>query len=512
MSQGSQQSHSYYVDDIPIMITEKWRLPPLPNISDELIRPFFKDRQTGIVDDESDHQGQYNFTLEQKVLDKIDEWKSLREKELYEREERLKLRREELQKRIEVEESRLKERLTQVTYPDEFSSSSSDEGDEQELKQESKQEDDQVYQGTFFDSILKPTVIQSRPSSATDVQQRAKRSQAGSLWSGRDNASKIELADFENDATDPFYNVELKTIDDLDVLAQVLKSSNLLHSKEKSKGKNKNDDNNKHEQEKGHVDQVKHESENKEINEPTTQVPVNGFVLPSPASVASSFQSYTSYASNYVNYCPVVSNGNQTFISATNGGFGNGFTVPVSLNSAYAPNYNTTYLPNVSYQQFNQHSYQPNPQEPQPVSNLMESKLRSKSVPDICQELDAEVKDSERRRIRNNSQSVETARNTAHNSRLMAENNSNDGVVATKNKNCDEFLKPLPIELQNLIRNISQMGFPIDLVFRVAEQFQGDDKRVSINISTGPRVIVLLGNLFFNPRAVALLGNLLFIA
>lgn len=454
MSKASQQqSHSYYVDDIPIVITDKWRLPPLPNIPEELVRPFFRHSDESVEGSQC-----YDFTLEQKVLDKIDEWKVVREREVQEREERLRARQEEKQRRIEAEESRLKERLTKVSYPspDEFSSSS----DEEEAH---PTEDDKVYQGTFFDSILKPTVIQSRPCSATDLQQRAKKSQAGSLWAGpgQDKANKIELADFENDATDPFYNVELKTIDDLDVLAQVLQSSNMLHSKD----------------EKGKIDQIKSEIQHKEQQQQLS----NGFVQ---SAVIPDNVYGTGYAPNYSNYVSTAS----SYVTPTNGGFGSGAFRPynqqqhqssplttTTYGNDYAPDYRSTATTYAAYEY--QQNYQQMQQDYQSnftASNLVESKLRSKSVPDIVQELENEVKDSERRRIRNNSQSTETARNTAHNAhRSMTENN-----------NCDDLLKKLPLELQALIKNISQMGFPLDRVFRVAEQFQGDDKKVSCNSSS----------------------------
>lgn len=497
MSHGSQQSHSFYVDDIPVVMTEKWRLPPLPNISKELVQSFYQGRA---VDDDDD-QGRYTFTLEQKVLAKIDEWKTLREQELSEREERMRAREVELQRQLEAEETRLKERLTQICYPspDDFSSSSDDE----------QPDETKAYQGTFFDSILKPTVIQARPESASDQQLRVKKSQTSSLWAtGKENVNKLELADFENDAPDPFYNVELKTIDDLDVLAQVLQSSHMLHSKEvraeakKAHAAKRAEEKASPSVEKGNVDQGKSELADKEQaveQPPPPQGVINGFrATASPSSIAPQPYQDLSYAPNYSSYyVPSNQQASLVYAPAANGGYTTG---GYSFNQSSLNNYGRSYASDYSaylsspyannridYQFNSQQQQQPNQMvdpgfSPPAPGSLAQSKLKSKSVPDIVQELENEVKDSERRRARNNSQSAETARNTINNAKAAAAvaNNSSE---ATKINSCDELLKTLPIEIQKLINNISQMGFPVDRVFRVAEQFQGDDKKVGLMFS-----------------------------
>lgn len=61
--------------------------------------------------------------------------------------------------------------------------------------------------------------------------------------------------------------------------------------------------------------------------------------------------------------------------------------------------------------------------------------------------------------------------------KILSGEQENNGNIKTNN--CDENLTKLPEDVQNLVRNISQMGFPQDRVCRVAEQFQGDDKKVS---------------------------------
>lgn len=174
--------------NIPIVLSDRWRLPALPVITEELVEKFFIPPLDGT---------EYSFVLEQKVLDKISQYEDACQRANAAREERIKMFQAEKCKR-------LGEQLTQVSYPspDEFSSSDEDVEEKAAPKK------------SHFE-ILMPTVL----SNSTLPQK---------LWNG--NAAKLELADFEHGA-DPFDNCELKTIDDLDLLAQVLKSSHVHSNK-----------------------------------------------------------------------------------------------------------------------------------------------------------------------------------------------------------------------------------------------------------------------------------------
>lgn len=55
----------------------------------------------------------------------------------------------------------------------------------------------------------------------------------------------------------------------------------------------------------------------------------------------------------------------------------------------------------------------------------------------------------------------------------------NDSIVTTKSKPIDETFMKLSPSSQSLAKNISSMGFPLELVSRIAERFGNDDKKVN---------------------------------
>lgn len=285
MSQGSQ---SQLLDDVPVALTDKWKPPPLPTITEDMVERFFLPRLGP----------SYDYTLEKKVLTKISNYESARREAVEAREERIRHRHDEKVRRQEAEGTRLREKLTALSYPspDEFSSSDDEGKTRQPIQNRSSWE------------LLTPTVA----------------SKVTSMPTSNGNATQLELADFEK-ASDPFDCVELKTIDDLDILAQVLGTSHsTTHSKETTPPTEK-------------IKIVKEEYQNGESD-----------------------YAYQHYSQHHLYY-----------------------NMPVT-------SYVTNYAP-----------YH---------SNIVESealRLKSKSVPDLVKELEAEVNDSQRR-IRNNSQSIET--------------------------------------------------------------------------------------------------------
>lgn len=225
MSHLGGSNNQNYMDDVPIIMSPKWKIPPLPSITEELVAPFF------VIPMRLEQTVPYDFSLEQSTLEKVTEMKIVRSKELSERDMRIRARHEEIRQRLEAEGTKLKEQLTQVSYPspDEFSSDS----DEEDIKQSKKHSKIKSKPVVFnFNSILTPTIISKKEIGAEKNSVELRRM-----------SNKLELADFENDASDPFHSIELRTIDDLDVLAQVLKTSATFHSKVNHAKDNNNKDN-----------------------------------------------------------------------------------------------------------------------------------------------------------------------------------------------------------------------------------------------------------------------------
>lgn len=475
------------MDDVPVVISSKWKIPPLPNIPNECVSGFFDCSE--VLKQQS---LQYEYSLEQKVLEKVQEWKIARTREINEREMRIKLRQEERRKRLEAEGTKLKEQLTQVSYPspDEFS-----DNEEETTKKTSEDKETQPFNN--FDSILTPTVVNVQNSNeitSRDLEALSNvtmsKAPGSNVWVYNKNATKLELADFENDASDPFYNMELKTIDDLDILAQVLKTSVNLHSKVNKNSNCSNNNNNESDEKNSKIlngddDETKENDEKPSDEEKSEKSPVKIDVTPEqqPDNVQNCYTSEP--------YVALPQYPNSGFTSFNPNIYSNYSQTPYYLPGTQQYNFGTdhhSFLPNTSY---NSSPYAMDSlRSPPPFTtnsindqNLSEnaSKLRSKSVPDIVKELEDELEDSQKRRIRNNSQCQEEERKN----RRFDVNSTSNCLANTKNmeenQNCDELLiKKLPKELQNLALKISQMGFPIQRVCRIMQQVNGDDKKVRI--------------------------------
>uniref|UniRef100_A0A336K358 CSON015404 protein n=2 Tax=Culicoides sonorensis TaxID=179676 RepID=A0A336K358_CULSO len=468
MAQGSFN----YMDDIPITFSEKWKIPPLPSISNDCIERFF---ETPVMLKQQSLS--YEFNLEKKVLEKVEEWKIARSCEINERDLRIKIRQEERRKLLEAEGTKLKEQLTQVSYPspDEFCNSDSD----NEISE--NKENQVIAKETLnnFNSILTPTVVNKiSPNEITandlDTLSRVSMSKTpGNVWKYKKNDSHLELADFENDSSDPFYSMELKTIDDLDILAQVLKTSVTIHSKVKN-NMNSNDTNTCSTDENGDTCVEKANKENIQ-KEPIINSSVKELVGPMAVPNGYSAKPYVAVTPQYTNcssYQPTLySHFNQQFYPQSSYYATGNMILPDTYNNATCSSpydlLTMDYKHQVQSNQINDLISE---------SPLIDSKnkLRSKSVPDIVKELEHELKDNEQRRIRNNSQCQEENRK-----RQEKANEIEKQIEHSNKKNCDDlYLKNLPKHLQNLALKISNMGFPLDRVCRIAQQVQGDDKKI----------------------------------
>ncbi|XP_063708611.1 ubiquitin-associated protein 1-like [Culicoides brevitarsis] len=199
MFQGSN-----YTDDIPIIFSNKWNLPALPVISKKCINPVLQ-----ISELLTQHQFDYDYSLERKILEKIEEWKIIKFRKIDERERRITLREEVKRQQLKTEESILKEELTKISYP----SPDGIESCEDELFE--KKVKNQVFNN--IGSILKPTKLENQKINSNEALYIPKGTTI--------KRSQIKLADFENDTSDPFNTMELKTMDDLNILEQILKVS-----------------------------------------------------------------------------------------------------------------------------------------------------------------------------------------------------------------------------------------------------------------------------------------------
>lgn len=438
-----------YIDDVPIVLSTKWKILPIANLPDKCVAIFFK--TSGTLKEKC---FEYDNILERKILEKVEEWKVARSREIDEREQRIMLRKEEKRKELEAEGTKLKEQLTQVCYPssDEFSSSEEDEHGNNKVSE--KQEFNSL------GSILKPTVVSTQllneitSSDLATLSNVTMSKSTGNVWNYKNNASKLELADFENDASDPFYSMELKTIDDLDILAQVLRTSVTLQSKV---NKSKVSDGDTKSQE--------------------TNVDPEASKLDSSKLTQIDQTQLTSFQTHYrdESYFTKLSQHSKTPLACS---FFN------SNKSSKYNNYDTERMPNTFIEGstlYTEDSLSPefviNPSNNTKINAFRlqaVNKKQSKSVNDIVQELEEEL-NSQKRRIWDISQSQRNGKSA----NVNIVNDCANCNVKTTQTNCDNLLlKKLPTELQNLAIKISRMGFPLERVCRITQQVHGDDKKV----------------------------------
>lgn len=279
----------------------------------------------------------------------------------------------------------------------------------------------------------------------------------------------FNLSDFESDTSSPFDNMELKSINDLEELAQVLKSDRTAHnfptypnttlyqgsgnynSESKSYG-------NLPTNIRSYTDYSQGNSAayGQNRNTAVTQQPTYSQITNSYSQISSS-------------YNPTYSQYNNPYISAST------FQVPTN----YTPNVNG-YLYNIPPQMTSQIqlSHSNNPYDPY---NMQKSNC--KSVPDLVKSLEKEL-DSTRL-----NDTVETSRHSISSSYFT----TTDVPVPARPKSTDTLyrktklkdvmsdpLEKLSGDQKNICTNVSMMGFPLDRVVRVCGIIGCDQKKVSL--------------------------------
>ncbi|XP_052902959.1 probable serine/threonine-protein kinase nek3 [Anopheles moucheti] len=266
-------SHSppNYMDGVPVKISERFKPPPKIVLPQGVVNRLNQYDVGQVM-----HDSCYDGELEDTVLKRITEWKAVKERDRYERKARLQAKEHERMRVIEQEQKR---KLNQISYPntDELSSASDDNdpdgeghttartinGSEDDYEEENDESapsgsSDERTNAKPFDhmsqlsSILVPTVIRDTVPSAVDAPAAypnvlvkatiiPKTTQSDMAMppnatfgsnnnNNNNNYNKINYSDFENDTSSPFDNMELRTINDLAILAQVLKQNTTLTS------------------------------------------------------------------------------------------------------------------------------------------------------------------------------------------------------------------------------------------------------------------------------------------
>lgn len=367
--------HPSYVDDVPVKISERYKPPPEISLPNKLVQCLHKCSK-------SDDSTSYDFGLEKKILCKTLEWKNIQIKEKNERQERIRLRDQERLRKIEAEH---KQKLNQVSYPstDDLNSMSDEENETTPQKIEPR-----IQKQQNFDSILVPTVIlRDSPVTVSANPNGFKKTHQKKHSSG-----KIDYSYFENANSNPFDNMEMKTINDLDILAEIWKPkmtsdvSNLERDNSSESDSDKTVNNNSRMQE-------------QPINYPVQSQPQQNYgnFYNYPGNFQAGQYNYYQQQQNYQQFYP-NSNQSQTYAPQ--------FTYPSNYQQNI--NNNTIISDNIVNKDVYNYASPYYQQMAQPkLEQEQISQSKSKSVPDIVKELNDELNNCEMRRVRNNSQTVQ---------------------------------------------------------------------------------------------------------
>lgn len=173
----------------------------------------------------------YDFSVERSVLAKMSEWQHIRQRENSDRKERM---RQHQQEQKSLFDAKQKQMLTAVSYPSTDDLSSDDDGGDSghgtssdasksavsmkpvSIPAAQLNGSQQQFSPPNFNNILVPTVMPGQENG------QIKKSVTSTKVP---HYSKINFQEFESDTSSPFDNVELKTINDLDILTEVWNTS-----------------------------------------------------------------------------------------------------------------------------------------------------------------------------------------------------------------------------------------------------------------------------------------------
>ncbi|CAG9791101.1 unnamed protein product [Diatraea saccharalis] len=506
-----------FMDGVPVKISEKYKRPPvieLPYSVNECIL-----RAQNVVENVK-----YCSTFEKNVLTKLKELKSAKETKKNERRHRLQLLEEAKQKKLdaiaaaEAEEKLKQLSVSEVSYPstDELSALSPDEKHEQcdvLLKQDCSEASDIVHNESSYLSyntqeaqpdILQPIQVQANnpysnllddpdPLQELKLTNKIAKIPQYSKVPQYSNIDTLTYKDFENDTSSPFDNVELKTINDMELLAQVLQSqrdsSTSYHTQnyvpEQTYIPNCSSQ--------GQVDGMTYLPNTyveQSIQDPGVMYlpqhyPVSNGYYVSPENNCDNTmptENMNMYLSNYQYYIPTnpypivdpLYYNNQLPTTSTG---------PIQNGSTYIPQPYYFHVPqvpyaadNTTYNTIQNQNIQNIENQNIPSNTRNTTKSRSRSVPDIVRELNEELA-SAKLRMNERSYNASPAPKNVPRSCSSSEKKE-DKKHRRKLENLPNPYEKMPSQLQNMCQKIHGMGFPLDRVARVCGLLGDNDKKV----------------------------------
>lgn len=510
---------SNFAEGVDLKVADKYRVPPPIPLPRDVISLVCSDHYKQLAA-AADPETEYNFNLERNVIQKIDEWQRVHEQTEHDRQEGLRARDIERRQLIEQQQKQL---LNQVSYPstedlssdaEETTTTTTGDAKCQEGDSSEKPKVAEVPLATTarriqtdFSTILQPTVVpeytqsggagQKAPSSITeDGSSNSRSSNFMPLSNSQSRGNGINYSDWESDNYSPFDRMELKSINDLDILAQVLQKTQLNGNKEETKPL---------------------EESPPPPSPPSSPVAAATAVETAIASVVELNQESSSHqwlsnshsppansAETFTTF-PNYSQATNTMVTSSSQDYGQQqqhysyysgnphhhhypSNIPPTYSNNYVPQYSANYPYPTTTSSPMQHPmasayFTAATEEQVPVEITSSSgsllRSRSKSVPDIVNELEQEVKASEqRRRVRMYSQSGKGVNGGGEEEE---EDEEEDVTAAAAQQQGKGVFERLPDKSKELALRISKMGFAVNVVATVVQQLGDDDKKVRIH-------------------------------
>lgn len=415
-----QELQGTCMEDIPVKISEQYKPPPRISLAMTYAQRLSLNKQI------QDSVPNYSFVLENNVKEQMNILKASR-----------KLALERYQQCVECvkEERKLREEMKQRDV----------ELREQEVVNSKLNNVSELVTNSLFitpstsqnytssSEILVPTQVTSYSKILTPIPLNTNNANKSTELKSPVDRSPFNISDFEADTSSPFDNMELKSINDMEELAQVLKSEEPTYT--------------------------------------TTNVTqIYPVYPPVHTSLSQSHSNYTSYLTSNVqttipgqsemyNIPTRISSYDQKIYTGTNGYY----YVP-SENIPSSQDFNLSY----PYMNFKSDVYKP-------VPYLENSKSSFKSVPDIMKALETEIDSVPNDGINSNYSARQK-------SNKIAERKNSTPILSKTKDEIEDPYNVLPRNLQELSKSISSMGFPLARVARVCKLIGDDKKKVSYSI------------------------------
>lgn len=488
-------------------------------ISEKYIRPSRIELPYSVIESSRRSQSaleniNYYFKFEENVLGKLKELRSAKETKINERRHRLQLLEEAKQKKLdaiaaaEAEEKLKQLSVSEVSYPstEEISEISPDDRVEKTSHTIPREQETQTVQPEVIPNndfsfptcsnqqeppldILQPIQVQSNyqqnsllddPDPLQNFKMQSKAVQIPPYYT-KHHIDNLTFKDFENDTSSPFDNVELKTINDMELLAQVL---------QKDSGTS--------------------------CQTQLQYVPEQTFAAMPNCATQAQAEELTYMPNSYVDQ-PIQGHA-MMYTSPQHYPVNNGYFVPINNGenaNMYMPNYQYYVQPNpypFNTQYYNQltefnevsqvvpeptyipqpyyFSYPRQPMYETPAyipSQTLEVcpyttvssgqntvKSRSRSVSDIVNELNDELESAKLR-------ALERCRNSSPAPKNQAQPSSSNEKKERRRCKAEKLPNPyakLSDKLQSMCQKIHGMGFPLDRVARVCTLVGDSDKKV----------------------------------